>query len=167
MKKIIILLFIIMVTLVFINEKESILIPDDAIRFRIIANSNSINDQNLKLEIKEDVEKELYKLIEDATTIEEARKIISNNINKVNNILKKYNVEYDINYGKNYFPIKEYKGIEYKEGNYESLVITLGKGLGENWWCVLFPPLCLLDQENDLNNASYKLYATELINKFK
>jgi len=167
MKKIIIGLFLIMVTAVFINEKEQLLIPDNAIRFRIIANSDSKEDQNLKLEIKSEVEKELYKLVGEARNIEEARNIISNNLKEVDNILKEYNVEYDISYGNNYFPTKTYKGIEYNAGNYESLVITVGKGLGENWWCVLFPPLCLLDEQNSLEDAEYELYATKLINKFK
>ena len=167
MKKIIIGLFLIMVTAVFINEKESLLIPDNAIRFRIIANSDSNEDQNLKLEIKNEVEKELYEIVSEAKNIEEARKIISNNLDQVDNILEKYNVEYDISYGNNYFPTKTYKGIEYNAGNYESLVITLGQGLGENWWCVLFPPLCLLDEQTNLENAEYELYATKLINKFR
>lgn len=167
MKKIIIVLFIVMVTLVFINEKESILIPSDAIRFRVIANSNTKEDQELKLSIKNEVEEELYKLIAGAKNINEARDIIENNLDKVDNILKEYNVAYDISYGNNYFPIKEYKGVMYDAGNYESLVITVGSGLGENWWCVLFPPLCLLDENNNLDDVEYSLYAKKLINKFK
>ena len=161
------MMFFIMIVLVCIHGKNNILIPDNAIRFRIIANSDLKEDQELKLTIKSDVEKELYKLISDAKSIEEARSIISNNLTTVDNILKKYDVSYDINYGYNYFPIKEYKGITYKEGNYESLVITLGSGLGHNWWCVLFPPLCLLDEEINIENAEYELYVSKLINKFK
>ena len=167
MKKIIIMLFIVVVISVGINEKKHILIPDNAIRFRVIANSDSIEDQKLKLSIKNDVEKELYALISNAKDIEEARNIINNNINKVDSILNDYNVEYDISYGDNYFPTKEYKGITYKSGNYESLVITVGEGLGENWWCVLFPPLCLLDEQNNLSNAEYEFYTTKIINKFR
>ncbi|MBQ7031980.1 MAG: stage II sporulation protein R [Bacilli bacterium] len=167
MKKIIIILFMVVVISVGINEKEHILIPDNAIRFRVIANSDSIEDQKLKLSIKNDVEKELYALISNAKDIEEARNIINNNINKVDSILNDYNVEYDISYGDNYFPTKEYKGITYKSGNYESLVITVGEGLGKNWWCVLFPPLCLLDEQNNLSNAEYEFYATKIINKFR
>lgn len=167
MKKIIITLFVIVVFSVILNEKENILIPDNAIRFRIIANSDSKVDQNLKLMIKDDVETELYNLINNVKNIEEARNIINNNLNKVDNILNKYNVKYDISYGDNYFPTKEYKGITYKSGNYESLVITLGEGLGQNWWCVLFPPLCLLDEKKDLNEAQYEFYASKIINKFR
>lgn len=167
MKKIIIGLFIVMVTLVFINEKENILIPDNAIRFRVIANSDSTIDQNIKMEVKEEVEQEVYKLIGNVKNIEEAREILQNNLDKVDNIVNKYNVSYDISYGNNYFPEKEYKGITYSAGNYESLVITLGSGSGKNWWCVLFPPLCLLDEEDNLENAEYELYASKIINKFK
>lgn len=167
MKKIIIVLFVITVLIVGINEKENILIPDNAIRFRVIANSNSENDQKLKMEVKNKVEKELYTLINGVKTIDDARKIISNNLDKVDNILKEYNVSYDISYGNNFFPEKTYKGITYKEGSYESLVITVGEGLGQNWWCVLFPPLCLLDEQKNLENVDYQFYAEKLINKFK
>lgn len=167
MKKVIVILFITMVSLVTINEKENILIPDNAIRFRVIANSDSEEDQLLKLEVKDNIEKELYKLVGEANNIDEARNIITNNLDKVDNVLKKYNINYDISYGNNYFPEKTYKGVTYKAGNYESLVITVGEGLGKNWWCVLFPPLCLLDENNNIEEAEYKLYVNELINNFK
>ena len=74
---------------------------------------------------------------------------------------------YDLNYGYNYFPEKSYKGINYPAGEYESLVVTLGDGLGDNWWCVLFPPLCLLEaSESDLDEAEYTFYFKDIINKF-
>ena len=68
----------------------------------------------------------------------------------------------------NYFPEKKYKGTVYKEGEYESLVVTLGDGLGANFWCVLFPPLCLLDAEDEeqLSNVEYKSFIKELIDKY-
>ena len=167
MKKVIIGLFLLMVTLVFMDEKDSIIIPENAIRFRIIANSNNENDQQLKHIIKDDVEEEIYKLIKVAKNTEEARNIITSNLDRIDGILKKYNVNYDINYGSNFFPQKTYKGIEYPEGEYESLVITLGQGIGKNWWCVLFPPLCLLDEESNIDDVEYKFYAEKLINKLK
>lgn len=167
MKKIIVILFIVVVIGVAVNEKENILIPDNAIRFRVIANSDEEIDQEVKLNIKNDVAKELYSLISTASNVAEAREILTNNLDKVDNILKDYNVKYDISYGNNYFPEKSYKGINYAAGEYESLVITLGEGLGKNWWCVLFPPLCLLDEQTNIEDAEYKLYATKLINNFK
>ena len=167
MKKGIIILFFIMVILVLVNEEEKILIPDDAIRFRIIANSDEKIDQELKMTIKDDVQKEINKMIVKANNIDEARNIINNNLDKVDSILDKYNVNYNVSFGNNYFPNKNYKGLNYPAGNYESLVITLGEGKGHNWWCVLFPPLCLLDENNNLDDAEYEFYASKLINKFK
>ncbi len=167
MKKIIIGLFIFMVSAVLLNEKENLLIPDNAIRFRVIANSDTKFDQDLKMTIKNEVEKELYKIIANVDNIDEARKIINNNLEQIDNIVKKYNVTYDISFGDNFFPEKEYKGVKYQAGNYESLVIKLGSGEGQNWWCVLFPPLCLLDENKNLENAEYELYVAKIINKFK
>ena len=155
-----------MVVSVGINEKKQILIPDNAIRFRVIANSNSTDDQNIKMIIKDDVEKEVYNIIGDTTNIAEVRKKINNNLERIDKVMAKYDVSYKISYGNNYFPEKEYKGVTYPEGNYESLVITLGEGSGKNWWCVLFPPLCLLDEENNLDDVEYELYAKKIINKF-
>ena len=109
--------------------------------------------------------------MENANTIDEARIIIKNNIDdideKVFNLLKKekYEKNYRINYGLNYFPQKEYKDVIYNEGYYESLVVTLGDGLGDNWWCVLFPPLCLLEAEES-EEVSYKSYVKEMIDKY-
>ncbi|MBO5530582.1 MAG: stage II sporulation protein R [Bacilli bacterium] len=55
----------------------------------------------------------------------------------------------------------------YKEGNYESLVVTLGEGKGDNFWCVLFPPLCLLEAEdNSSSEIEYKFFVKELIDKY-
>jgi len=167
MKKLIVILFCFVVFCVLINEEKKIIIPKNAIRFRIIANSNSVNDQEMKIKIKKDVEKELYKIIENSNDIGSAREKISNNLYKIDNILDDYNVNYNINYGYNYFPKKEYKGITYNEGNYESLVITLGEGAGNNWWCVLFPPLCLLDEDDNIKDIEYKVFAKKLINKLK
>ena len=64
-------------------------------------------------------------------------------------------------------PEKHYKGVTYKEGNYESLVVKLGEGKGENFWCVLFPPLCLLEaEESDKDEVEYKSFIKEIIDKY-
>ena len=78
-----------------------------------------------------------------------------------------YNNTYNINYGTNHFPEKEYKGVIYQEGDYESLVITLGEGLGDNFWCVLFPPLCLLEAEDtETDKVEYTSFIKEIIDKY-
>ena len=67
----------------------------------------------------------------------------------------------------NYFPQKEFKGVTYEEGYYESLVVTLGSGSGDNWWCVLFPPLCLLEaEESEKDDVEYQFFVKELIDKY-
>ena len=167
MKKIIVCLFIVTVLVLVNKEETKILIPEDAIRFRIIANSNSFEDQKEKIEIRNELEPIIGDILTNSTTKEETKTEINNNLYKINHVIDKFNTTYDVNYGLNFFPEKNYKGVTYKEGNYESLVITLGDGLGDNWWCVLFPPLCLLEaNETNYDDITYTSYIQELIKKY-
>ncbi len=171
MKKTILTLFIIFIFYLFISNiiVKGLEIPDDAIRIRVVPNSNEKYDQDIKLKVKNELQKDMYSLLKDVKTSSEAEKIIKNNLyqidNNINNLLikEKYNKGYKINYGYNYFPKKEYKGIIYEEGYYNSLLITLGKGEGDNWWCVLFPPLCLIE---DTDETEYKSLVREIIDNF-
>ena len=168
LKKIIIALFFVTVLFCLSTETSGeVLIPSNAIRFRIIANSNSLEDQEIKIKIREEIEPVFAEILEISQSKEETKELIDQNIPIFESILNKYDIDYTINYGNNYFPEKEYKGIVYPEGNYESLVITLGSGLGENWWCVLFPPLCLLEAtEEETNSTNYTFYIKEVLEKF-
>ena len=169
MKKILIILSIIIVIL-SLNKTEKITIPKESIRFRVIANSNSEHDQNTKNELVKNLYQEIETINTYSKDIKTSREIINNNIHNFEKVVKNtiqneiYKDNYDINYGENYFPEKEYKGVSYEEGNYESLVITLGDGLGDNFWCVLFPPLCLLEaEETDTNKIEYTSFIKEII----
>lgn len=166
MKKIIPILFV--VFLIYgLTNKEEILIPDYAIRFRVIANSNSLEDQTKKLEVKNALEKEINQLMLKAKTSEEAKKLIEENMSNIRTTVDKYTKDNKVSFGKNYFPEKEYKGVTYPSGEYNSLVVTLGSGVGNNWWCVMFPPLCLLEaKENGTEEVEYKFYVTEVLNKY-
>lgn len=171
MKKIILILTIITSFLIYNTIKDQeIIIPDTSIRLRVIPNSNSILDQNMKNKVKKYLEKNTYTLLENVNDINTARKIINDNVSDldtaISNIFKEnnYNMKYDINFGYNYFPEKEYRKVKYKEGYYESIVITIGEGEGDNWWCVLFPNLCLVDLEN-ISDVEYKSWIEEKINK--
>ena len=175
MKKTLITLILILITYMVIGVKaeELVEIPDEAIRIRVIGNSNSEYDQEKKQELRKDVQLYMQNLLKDAKTINLAREIINNNLENisinVDNYLHNlnYDTSYNINFGLNYFPEKEYKGIKYKEGLYESLLITLGEGKGNNWWCVLFPPICLLEaEETKTNEVEYKSFVKEIINKY-
>ena len=166
MKKIIPILFVFFLVYGYAN-KEEILIPSDAIRFRVIANSDDKHDQELKMEVKQAIEEEVNKLMIDAKNSEEAKLLIENNLEKIEQIVNQYTKDNNVSFGINYFPEKEYHGVTYPSGNYESLVITLGNGIGSNWWCVMFPPLCLLEAKNEnTEEINYKLYVQEIIEKY-
>lgn len=167
LKKIILILFFISMAFIYFEQDAEILIPGEAIRFRVIANSNTVTDQTEKMMIKEQVEKEVYELIENASNTADVRNIIKNNMSTIESIVSDYQIPYQIDYGNNYFPAKSYKGVVYPAGNYESLVITLGNGAGNNFWCVLFPPLCLLENsEEDISDLDYQLYVKKLLQGF-
>lgn len=163
----IILVYIIIGNIVSANN----LIPDDAIRIRIIPNSNSTYDQEMKTKVKEEVKISMYNLLKDVKGSNEAKKIIMSNLDFIDSSIttlftkENYNQNYSVNYGLNYFPEKEYKGIKYNEGYYESLVVTIGEGKGDNWWCVLFPPLCLIEAE-DSTDVEYTSFVKEMLDKY-
>lgn len=165
MKKIIIILFVFMAIVLLSNKTDEVIIPKSSIRYRIIANSNDKDDQILKLKINEDVLPIIIKSINEVNNIDEAKTSIKNSIPNIKKVLDNYNVDYQINYGNNYFPQKKYKNVLYEQGNYESLVISLDKAKGDNFWCVLFPPLCLIDTNNE--NVEYESYVKKIINKYK
>ena len=172
MKKFLILLALTTCIIILISNKEDYyIIPKEAIRFRIIANSNSTKDQFIKIKVKQNLETKLKEDFSTSTSIEESRNIVNNNIdiysNIVQNTLNEYNYDkgFNINYGMNYFPEKIYKGVKYEEGEYESLVIKLGEGKGDNWWCVLFPPICQYEENNN-NKIEYRLFVKDIINKY-
>lgn len=171
MKKIILILTLIIAVFIYKEIKNNeVIIPDTAIRLRVIPNSNSVLDQNMKNKVKKYLENNTYNLIKDEDSKEVAREKIKNNIPKTKEDIEQifnennYNMNFSINYGLNYFPEKEYRGLKYEEGYYESVVISIGKAEGDNWWCVLFPNLCLIDLENTEDNA-YKSWVIETINK--
>ena len=174
MKKYLILASLILVFIPNFNkESDEIVIPDEAIRFRVVAESNAKEDQETKTIVKEALEEDLDTLLKDSTSIAETRSILKENQNYFESLIErilltnKKNTTYKVNFGINYFPEKNYKGVIYEEGYYESLVVTLGSGNGENWWCVLFPPLCLMDgEETNTDEVEYKSFVKEMIDKY-
>ena len=173
MKKIIIVLTVLFVYSMLSNSKTNAsIIPAEALRFRIIPNSNSEVDQSVKLKVRDQLQSQLYLLLKDTKGIADAREKIGNELDhikqNIENVLAKenYKLGYHLSFGRNYFPEKTYKGIVYDAGYYESLVITLGKGEGDNWWCVLFPPLCLLEADESEEDVEYKFFFQEIIDKY-
>ena len=154
-----------------IKANEVLQIPDEAIRFRVIANSNTKEDQQIKYKVRDEVQTFMSSILQNVDSIGVSRDIISDNLNEINNKIssvlrrEEYDMPYKVNFGLNYFPAKEYKGITYDSGYYESLVITLGNGEGDNWWCVLFPPLCLLEAEEG-TEVEYTSFVKEILDKY-
>lgn len=173
MKKIITIIVLIILMIVTMSKEEEVIIPKDAIRFRVIANSNDLKDQQEKKKIAKTLDNNITKLLKNQNSLQETRTTLKKNINTFTTTVQEemkndnYDNNVEVNYGMNYFPEKTYKGVKYKEGEYESLVVTLGKGEGNNFWCVLFPPLCLLEaEEDDTNEVEYTSFVKELIDKY-
>lgn len=173
MKKLVIVLAIV-ITILCLNKKPQVIIPKESIRFRVIANSNTYEDQKLKKKVVNNLKNNISTLEFNTKDLNHSRTNIKNSIPQFSKIVadtlkeNNSNKTYSINYGMNYFPAKEYKGTVYEEGEYESLVITLGDGLGENFWCVLFPPLCLLeaDDEENTTDVEYTSFVKEVLDKY-
>jgi stage II sporulation protein R len=127
------------------------LIPQDSIRLRILADSDSPRDQRIKRDVRDALVAQMKEWIKGPTTLEEARAIASDRMPELGAIVQAVLDTYDTDYGYKIelgqvpFPTKVYGGAVYPAGDYEALRVTLGDGEGQNWWCVLFPPLCFVD----------------------
>ncbi len=163
MKKVLFLSISILIGILVYKKNNEIIIPGDAIRMRIIANSNNIKDLYEKKKLKEEIEKDIYNLVINAENNIDARNSIKSNMNNIHNLIASKTTDFKIDYGFNYFPKKSYRGVIYPEGEYESLVVTLGKGLGENWWCVLYPPLCLIDDNKTTSDVEYRSFVYDIL----
>lgn len=128
-----------------------VMIPDEAIRLRILANSDSKKDQEIKHRVRDAVNAEISKWVEDLTSIDEARNLIQERLPQIQKlaeqVVREHNVNHQVkvDFGMISFPTKLYGEYLYPAGKYEAILVTIGKGKGSNWWCVLYPPLCFLD----------------------
>lgn len=133
---------------------EPLVIPNEAIRLRILANSDSESDQAIKRLVRDAVNAEITKWVAELTSIEEARHLIRSRLPEIQKIAESVvakeqsSQSVKTDFGKVDFPTKLYGQFLYPAGEYEAILITLGEGDGANWWCVLFPPLCFLDFSN-------------------
>ena len=176
MKRFLILgLLIVAFIVLYVNvnaEVDEIVIPEAAIRVRVIANSNQIHDQNMKMKVKKYIETSISPTLLNVRDVNEARGVIKNSLSDLDSGIKElfsdnlYDKDFVIHFGDNYFPEKDYRGVHYDEGEYESLVVTIGEGVGDNWWCVLFPPLCLLEaSESEVDDTEYQFFVAEMLGK--
>ncbi|MDB0440427.1 stage II sporulation protein R [Clostridioides difficile] len=133
---------------------------DKLIRFHVIANSNTDEDQELKLKVRDEVIKYLQPKLQNSKSIEESEAIIKkeySNLEEISkNIILENGYNYSVKVGIQYsnFPTKQYSNIVLPAGEYKALKIIIGKGEGKNWWCVMFPPLCFVDESNGVIDKS-------------
>lgn len=131
-----------------VSQKE---LADKLIRFHVLANSDSEEDQALKLKVRDAVLEYASPLLKDAKDINESREILNKNNDKIINIaksvIKENGYSYDVQAALEYenFPVKTYGNITLPSGKYEAYRILIGNAEGRNWWCVMFPPLCFVD----------------------
>lgn len=165
MKKILIVLLLLFGLYLF--SKDDSRISDDSIRFRVIANSNSEED----IKMKELVVKELSSTLFKENSLEGTRSNIISNISQIEKRIDRvfdnnnYDKTYNVIYGMNEFPEKVYNGVVYEKGLYESLVVEIGDGSGNNYWCFLYPSLCLVDYKKGEEEVEYKSKIAEIIDK--
>ena len=170
MKKILIIMAVI-ITILCKSKKDEVIIPNNAIRFRVVSSSNTIEDQTIKNKVSKKLQKDIYNLTKHTNTYEETKKVLDTNYeylkNSIEEELKNNKAEYSyrLNIGRNYFPSKKYKGVKYDAGYYDSVSVELGRHEGLNWWCIIYPPLCLIDE--DASDVEYTTLASELLDNVK
>lgn len=126
-------------------------IPEESIRLRILANSDSPRDQWVKREVRDAIMSQMESWAVGPQSLDEARGTIRAYLPELQQLVGQTLEANDAKYpftvelAEVPFPAKVYNGKTYPAGNYESLRVTLGVGDGQNWWCVLFPPLCFVD----------------------
>lgn len=137
-----------------VTADEPMVIPSEAIRLRILANSDYEEDQELKRKVRDAVNAGITEWVAELTSIEDARNLIQSRLPEIQKIAEEvveeegFDQKVNTDFGKVSFPTKLYGQFLYPAGEYEAILITLGEGKGANWWCVLFPPLCFLDFSN-------------------
>lgn len=158
-------------------------LQNNVFRLHIIANSDSEYDQNIKLLIRDNIIDYIKDNINNINDINECIEYVNSNIDNINNIVQKVLLENNCNLSfsscisKEFFPTKQYDNYSFPAGTYNCLKINLGDHEGKNWWCVLYPNLCITDNslksEEDLrlkktiNSSSYDLVTSDISYKFK
>lgn len=126
-------------------------ISNSVFRLHVIANSDSVEDQNLKYVVRDNVLKYMNEIAKNVTSKEEVIKLITEHKNDFYEIAiqtirdEGYDYDVNINIGNFEFPTKTYGDISLPAGYYDALRIEIGTASGKNWWCVMFPPLCFVD----------------------
>jgi stage II sporulation protein R len=131
-------------------------ISNSVFRLHVIANSDSDEDQNLKYIVRDNLINYMNKLTENITSKDEAIKLAKEHETDFYRIAKQtiedngYDYDVKIEIGNSYFPTKYYGDISLPAGYYDALKVEIGNSAGQNWWCVMFPPLCFVDMSTGI-----------------
>lgn len=134
----------------------------DIIRFHVRANSDSEEDQELKMAVKEDVVAFLNPLLSECKNVGESRNVIIENLQNIyttaiHTITEQgYDYTVRVYLTEETFPEKTYGDVTFPQGDYQALRIDIGEAKGQNWWCVMYPPLCFIDESTAVVDAKGK-----------
>ncbi len=144
----------------------------ELVRIHIRANSNSFEDQQVKYAVKEQIVQLLTPLLSGCTSKKQAEDIISKNISSIERsadaVLKAQGFSYKSDAGifNEFFPTRSYEDVVVESGYYDALIVNLGSAQGDNWWCVVYPPLCFLGSGGE-GSVQYKSVIQEWIKKLQ
>ena len=130
-------------------EREQSDLADSVLRLHVLANSDSETDQALKLKVRDRVLAEAESILPDGASLEVAERKIGENLSRLAaagaEVVAREGYDYSVSASleETWFPTKEYEDFSLPAGQYQALRIVIGEGEGQNWWCVVFPPLCL------------------------
>ena len=143
---------------------------DSVFRLHIIANSDSSADQELKLKVRDNIIEYMNTLTSSSSDKKDVISMVNNHLDSFKeialNTIKENGYNYDVNIeiGNFHFPTKSYGDISFPAGNYDALKIEIGDAIGQNWWCVLFPPLCFVNSSTGVVPDDSKNTLKENIN---
>lgn|GEM_PF-1091113 len=138
----------------FVNMTQTIREGEELIRFHVVANSDSAEDQALKVAVRDAILKVVAPKLASAQSLDESRRILTDLRPTMEAISQEIitawgrDLEVKTDHGKFIFPTKSYGSLVLPAGEYEAVRVIIGEGKGSNWWCVLFPPLCFIDIEH-------------------
>lgn len=155
------------------SSTSNLIQTSDFLRIHIRANSNSEADQNVKYEIKDSIVQYLTPIVCEINSKEELMQVVEENSSQIkviaDNILRSYGFSYKatVKLDNENFPTRTYNGYTLESGFYDAIIVELGNAIGDNWWCVVYPPLCFLNyQPNNSGTVVYKSKIWEIINQF-
>lgn len=142
---------------------------NDYLRIHVRANSNSAEDQQVKYEVKDEVVKFITPYVSECVTKEAAIEVMSGLLSEIEKVCVQALKARGYNYGaragvrSEQFPTRVYGELALEAGVYDALIVELGTGTGDNWWCVIYPPLCFTSATCDVQ---YRSILYDIINKF-